>query len=361
MKAAVRRVIACPVCHGNVMVSDTEVRCAKCDRRYPIVRGVPIMTPDGQHEPAPSPPLRDGYDPWIPRRTMATLFGVLGAEAAILDLGSGNLRLDLPGLIRMDVALTDHVDIVADAHHLPFRDDALHMVFSHSVLEHLREPFAAAREMYRVLAPGGYVYTDTNFVFPYHSFPHHYFNFSPQGMAQVFHQFRLLHDGVPPFNLPSFALEALSSAYVYTILTTSARGRTMFHRVRDLAFFAGLLVLGSRRVWARYDAWFADKAYVVAAGVYWYGIKQPNGNETLVPAHVLARHRSDPAMQQRYPQPLDLAAPDNFVATTMEIDVDGAFVANAAYVNDAALRSGLRAKGRAAVWAYLRGRPWTPR
>ena len=45
--------------------------------------------------------------------------------------------------------------VVGDGHRLPFADDALDLVFSEFVFEHLPDPAAALREIDRVLAPAG--------------------------------------------------------------------------------------------------------------------------------------------------------------------------------------------------------------
>ncbi len=45
----------------------------------------------------------------------------------------------------------------ASVYDLPFADQTFDAVFSHALIEHLREPLAALREMYRVLKPGGVV------------------------------------------------------------------------------------------------------------------------------------------------------------------------------------------------------------
>ncbi len=46
---------------------------------------------------------------------------------------------------------------VADVYDLPFPDDSFDAVFSHNVLEHLKEPLTALNEMRRVLKPGGVI------------------------------------------------------------------------------------------------------------------------------------------------------------------------------------------------------------
>ena len=46
---------------------------------------------------------------------------------------------------------------VASVYELPFEEAAFDVVFAHQVLQHLREPSAAIREMLRVLRPGGII------------------------------------------------------------------------------------------------------------------------------------------------------------------------------------------------------------
>jgi len=37
------KALACPACKGDVKVEEKEVICLKCNKRYPIENGVPVL------------------------------------------------------------------------------------------------------------------------------------------------------------------------------------------------------------------------------------------------------------------------------------------------------------------------------
>ena len=205
--------------------------------------------------------MRHTYDPWVHR----TILQSLPDSSPVVEIGSGNITLDDPNIIRLDVVLTPFCDIVADAHHMPFRDGSIDYVFSLAVFEHLRNPFEAAASIRRTLRPGGYVYHECNFVFSYHGYPHHYFNASAQGMSEVFREYHELGQGVAPYQMPSFALNMILNGYLqHSRADDFQHGRQVTTAIRRL------LALGL----TDYDLYFTeDAAYNVAAGTWFAGRK----------------------------------------------------------------------------------------
>lgn len=90
--------------------------------------------------------------------------------------------------IGADSSPGDGVDVVADIHHLSHhfpiaRFDAVLVPW---VMEHVARPWIAAVELARVVRPGGLVLVTTHQAFPHHAYPHDYFRYSTDGLAQIF-------------------------------------------------------------------------------------------------------------------------------------------------------------------------------
>lgn len=123
-------------------------------------------------------------------------------DAVCLSIGGG------PGccgeFTNVNIGPFPQVDVVADAHTLPYADSSVRAIFCEAVIEHLYAPHQAAGEMHRVLKPGGMVFAGTPFIYHYHGYPHHYQNFTLQGHQNLFRRagFEVLEAGtcVGPVN-----------------------------------------------------------------------------------------------------------------------------------------------------------------
>jgi len=71
-----------------------------------------------------------------------------------LNLGCGESK---KGDIRLDIRKTSAVNIIADAHYLPFRNEVFDRIFCIEVLEHLNSPLKALNEIRRVLNKNGVI------------------------------------------------------------------------------------------------------------------------------------------------------------------------------------------------------------
>lgn len=83
------------------------------------------------------------------------------ADAICLSVGGG------PGLgafTNLNIGPFPNVDVVADAHALPYADGSVHAIYCEAVIEHLYDPQQAVKEMHRVLKPGGMVFAGTPFI-----------------------------------------------------------------------------------------------------------------------------------------------------------------------------------------------------
>jgi uncharacterized protein YbaR (Trm112 family) len=296
--------LACPTCKVSLARIEDRLTCAACGGTYPIIDGVPILFPDGripeyqhQHELH----VRTGYNPWIERVVMQSL----PAGAIVLDLGAGNRSFNLPHVIRMDVTRTPFVDVVGDAHAMPFVPGTFDFIFSLAVIEHLRQPFLAAEEMSESLRPGGYVYGECNFIFPYHGFPHHYFNASQQGLEQVFAPFTRLRSGVAPYQMPSFAVRNVLTTY------REALERLAGPFTGDLR---ALLDSVCRQPLGACDQFFSEaEALRLAAGVFFFGVRAPDGVSEVIPEPVQEAWHGSAALRRIFPNLLDLGHAQNIM------------------------------------------------
>jgi SAM-dependent methyltransferase len=78
-------------------------------------------------------------------------------EGRVLDIGGGTAHIKefRPDTMSTDIQLFPGIDVVADAHRLPFRNEFFAGVVMLDVLHHLERPIEFLKEASRVLKPGG--------------------------------------------------------------------------------------------------------------------------------------------------------------------------------------------------------------
>ncbi len=117
------------------------------------------------------------------------IFGNGSSDQLLLDLSCGirtDIREVVEGLGHRWIGV-DQFDwpgvIKADVHHMPFEDSIFDVVLSAATFEHYYDPWQVAREVHRVLKPGGVFCGLIAFLQPWHG--DSYYHFTHLGTRQM--------------------------------------------------------------------------------------------------------------------------------------------------------------------------------
>lgn len=102
---------------------------------------------------------------------------MLNEKGLVLDVGCGKRK---HGDIGIDYDRNSDADIIADAEHLPFKDEAFSAVYSYNCLEHSPNPLNFLKEQYRILKSNGKITCVTDNA--------QYYRFSVQRFAGDLHE-----------------------------------------------------------------------------------------------------------------------------------------------------------------------------
>lgn len=135
---------------------------------------------------------------------LARLRGMLQPDALVLVVGGATIGngadqlYDDAGVrvLALDIAPSDHVQLVADAHRVPLVEGCVDAVVLQAVLEHVLDPWRVVEEVHRVLRPGGLVYAETPFMQQVHAGAWDFTRFSDSGQRWLFRRFSELDRGL---------------------------------------------------------------------------------------------------------------------------------------------------------------------
>lgn len=145
-------------------------------------------------------------------------------DGLVLDCGAGSRPVYYENVVNFEIVDYPSTDVLGVGEALPFVDDAFDAVISVAVLEHVRDPFQCAREIARVLKPGGRLYCCMPFLQPYHGYPHHYFNATAQGLRRLFSDTLAVEDvRVIESTHPIWALQWILSSWANGLPATERK------------------------------------------------------------------------------------------------------------------------------------------
>lgn len=140
----------------------------------------------------------------------------------VLDAGAGFRKIPYDNVINMEIYDYPSTDILAIGQSLPFKDNCFDGALSLAVLEHVDDPFLCAKELIRVVKPGGRILVIVPFLQAEHGYPSHFFNCTRFGLRKLFSSARLIDHFLEISNSPIFT--------IYQILSIYANGLPETHR-----------------------------------------------------------------------------------------------------------------------------------
>lgn len=121
-------------------------------------------------------------------------YHILGAGKRTLNAGSASMRYG-DNCINVDIQGKANVDVVCDIHDLPNSLGEFDAIICNAVLQYCRNPETVAKQFYRVLKPGGYLFVDAPWVQPFCPNMPDRFRFSQDALKQIFSDFQILKMG----------------------------------------------------------------------------------------------------------------------------------------------------------------------
>lgn len=155
-------------------------------------------------------------------------------DGLVLDCGAGRRPVCYPNVVNYEIVDYDTTDVIGVGEVLPFRDGTFDAVISIAVLEHVKDPFACARELVRVMKPGGKLICCVPFLQPLHGYPNHYYNMTGQGLRALFEPSLVVDDHrVIDSLLPVWSLTWIVQSWARG-LRGAAREEFLDLKLRDL-------------------------------------------------------------------------------------------------------------------------------
>lgn len=198
--------LVCPNDKNTLEREENSLQCKHCKQKFPILNNIPIMLPDGK------PGLQYVSSNHYPQSVIDMV--KRHSNGVVLDDGSGYPHKQFENTICFETSDLPSTNVVGVGESLPFPDESIDAVISLSVVEHVKNPFAYAKEIFRVCKKGGEIIVDSAFMQPIHNYPQHYFNTTLEGIKLLFQDFKVVKASIEDYQHPHTSLEWILKSYL---------------------------------------------------------------------------------------------------------------------------------------------------
>lgn len=217
-----KEVLRCPICENEKLsYLEATINCPSCSSQFDYDSSSYKMINQDLIEYSKIKPTSNvssnGYD----RQTQSIIQQF--ENGLILDNGSGLRRNYYGNVVNLEIVDYPTTDVVGVGEKLPFKSNIFDAIFSIAVLEHVKNPFENAKEIARVLKPGGVLYVAVPFLQPFHGYPDHYYNMTSSGLKNLFYEdLQIVEAGIPLSGLPIWSLSWFLNSYIQGLPQSTA-------------------------------------------------------------------------------------------------------------------------------------------
>ena len=226
------KLLTCPNCKSPILKIDHQkIHCEECGKSYDMFFDTPVLIKNDSPVLEWYEPKKDSTPPtnrdlkellkavyiWLmpaarvwTRKSQQAIQELLvennpdADDNNVVLIGAGiesvyrHILKPYSNIINIGLATRGDVDICIDICDIPLLNDSLDLILSSSVLEHVYDPEQAVKEMFRVVKPGGYIYTEIPFMRAYHMIPVDYQRYTISGIEELHkrHGFTLVSKGI---------------------------------------------------------------------------------------------------------------------------------------------------------------------
>jgi SAM-dependent methyltransferase len=210
-------------------ISNETIVCNNCNRYYPIISGIPVLideaksiftfedfknqrnlffdiSPEGSFKQKISRMIPSGGADKRSKQNFKLLEDLLldcNNTAKVLVLGGSIAGVGMESFlanpklrfVESDVSFGPRTQVILDAHQVPYADGAFDCVIAQAVLEHVLDPVKCVKEIFRVLRPGGVIYTEIPFMQQVHGGAYDFTRYSMSGHRRLLRNFKEVKSG----------------------------------------------------------------------------------------------------------------------------------------------------------------------
>lgn len=204
--------LACPFCRQALDPAPPATACRQCGRTFPWTGNSRNFLEGGLKEEFAIVPSHNVSENGV----IDSFQEILAAnpDRIFLDVGAGFKSFFLPNLINLEVVDYPSTDVLGVGERLPFLSESMDGIYCDCVLEHVKDPFACAREILRVLKPGGFLHCTVPFLQPVHAYPNHFYNMTLQGLINLFPGMEVRETLVPEHLHPMVSISWILKSYL---------------------------------------------------------------------------------------------------------------------------------------------------